>query len=105
MLKAKKSDDIHLVWKINGCSPRDPRNTIPVSKYNSFCTGTTLPDDWRRPQEQPIQFYSRHNEETTYLKFSLANRCSEWSTLRQMLPSTRLYPIKRHPLRNCPMST
>lgn len=53
---------------------------------------------WRRPVDPPIQFYARPDKEYKVFPYSPLSRCEEWSTLRQMLPSTGLV-LKKYPPR------
>lgn len=85
-----------ITWVINSLSHSDLRPDKPIaSRYTNYTPGDTseVPEDWKRHVEPPPQFYSRHNENSVYLrKFCPASRCAEWSTLREMLPGTQNSP-------------
>lgn len=84
-----------ITWVINGLSPSDLRPDKPISRYAQYQkvdskSSGVIPDDWKRPVDPTLQFYSRYNDNNVYVrKFCPASRCSEWSTLREMLPGTR----------------
>ena len=82
-----------LVWANRWYTPEDLRAIAPVQRHKFLAQHLpdlpSLPDHWVPPAEPPLKAFSRAGEEEgVCTSSSPSSRCEEWSTLRQMLPSS-----------------
>merc|ERR1739848_266551 len=78
-----------IIWINQNYDKLDPRKKAPVPRRKVFNNQNDdvieAPPEWRHQVSPPIFHYSRHHEENGKLKtWSPAERCQEFSTLRQM---------------------
>ena len=88
-LTSEPSSSNETVWVNKRYIPTDLRSTAPVSRYK-FIMSNKLPyvaHHWVPPVEPPTTIYDRGHEERHIYASQPSDRCQEWSTLRQMLPS------------------
>lgn len=85
-----KHDD--LVWVNRWYTPDDLRAIAPVQRQKFLAQPlpclSSMPPHWVPPSEAPLKSFSRAADETEVYISDPSSRCEQWSTLRQMLPSS-----------------
>ena len=87
-----------VVWIHKRHCPDDPRSVFPVRRQkpqkHECPSPRPLPEYWLQQPEPQIGTFSRSAEETLHYRSCQGTRCEEWSSIREMLPSSRGFPLR-----------